>query len=189
MLLGDDVCRCVLYPRGFGDDVLDLATFMKAERRRGTQAFVLSVGSRFLLRSVSGAHRYGIAAAEVANKGILERTNRTVLPQDEVVHYVAFYDISYGDIVGVRAEFFRLAVCYRPEHGNTAHFEIEFWENGGTKRQRRDDKTAIELVLADRLRGPERYMRDDGEEVSAMLNSVPLPTQPASELTDPTAEA
>lgn len=180
MLPDDCVCRSVLYPRGFAqDDVFELATFMRADRRKGTDIFALSVGSRVLLKNDEGAHAYGQASAKVANEGLLERSGLEELPADQVVHYLGFYDIAYGDVLSTRSDWFWLDVRYRPEHGNDAHFEIELRERkGATRRQRKDDKALVELALASRLKGPIRYIsKIEDNELRDRLNAVPLPDQ------------
>ncbi|MCP8883022.1 hypothetical protein NIM87_05885 [Devosia sp. XJ19-1] len=180
MLPNDLVCRSVLYPRGFAQlNVFELATFMRADRRKGTDIFVLSVGSRHVLRDEAGAHAYGVASAQVANQGVLRRSGLDELPADQVVHYLGFYDISYGDVTSVQSDSFGLEITYRPEHGSTAHFEIELRERAGiTKNQRKQDKSIVELVLASRLVGPKRYLIE-GEDVDLCnrLNGLPLPEQ------------
>lgn len=180
MLPNDLVCRSVLYPRGFAQlDVFELATFMRADRRKGTDIFVMSVGSRHVLKDEAGAHAYGVASAQVANEGILRRSGLDELPADQVVHYLGFYDITYDNVTSVVNDSFSLEVTYRPEHGSKAHFEIELRERKGiTKGQRKQDKGIVELLLASRLVGPKRYLIEgEDAELCNRLNGLSLPEQ------------
>lgn len=176
MLPNDLLCRSVLFPRGFDDDVFELATFMRSKRRYENGPFVISVGSRFLLKNDEGAHQYGRRAAEVANEGELARSNGVPIPETEIVHYLAFYDITHSDVVGTKADWYRIGVSYRPEHGNDAHFEIELSESGGSRKQRKDDRAAVEMLLASRLVGPVRDVIDHPDaKVRARLQAAVLP--------------
>ncbi|PQZ51913.1 hypothetical protein CQ052_05100 [Ochrobactrum sp. MYb15] len=177
MFNGDIVCRSALFPRFLANGVFDENLLLDVTSNTDKSVYSISVGSRFILRDDNGAHRYGIRAAKLGNERFLRQKGRHPEPLVEKVHYVGFYDLICGDVRSVQMRFYRLGIVWKPEHGNDAHFQVDFTRNNvnATKKELRDERLFAISIIATFLKGPFRAI--DPEEVDLIdeLMKIELP--------------
>lgn len=175
MLDGDVLCRAVMFPRQWRQGVYSPEAAL-ALGRISEGRFAISVGSRYLLKDIEGAHKFGMGTADLANKGLEAREGRPLSPE-ELQQYVGFYDIFVGAIRGISLEMHRIDILWSPEHNRQEHFEIQVSELPSAKQRTRKDRSAertrIIGALFARFWGPCMWLEQI--EVNGELTPVILP--------------
>lgn len=176
----DTVCRAALYPKFINPEgVFDEEILLNFMNVKGTELYAMSVASKFLCRSEDGVHEYGCKAADGANERFARETGRAPKPVTEEVHYLGFYEMTYGALTKLAMEHYEVRCYWKPENGLDMHFQAEFVPSGtGTKKERRRDRQAAVGALADRTFGPQRHIAKKDEPYRDMLEAIDLGTLP-----------
>lgn len=182
MLNSGVFCRSALHPRCGKNGIFDEAQLLHfSDVHRDGQFYALSIASRFLLRDEEGAHGYGHRTAAVANRGIRERTGEDPTPESRV-HYLGFYDLDYVAVRKIDLEFYDAGFSRVPEHGEAAHFQIEWrlkarqGEALAKDKALRKDRSAARTKLSFLLRGPFKVAS-----ASCEVDNFELPTLPRTD--------
>lgn len=137
-------CRSIPYPQLWEEGVLALEALFRLSRI-GQDDWAISVASRYLLKSLDGAHSYG--------RYVVSKKNEVTSKERQT--YIGFYDIFCTAVDEVQADHYAIDVRWRPEDGRKEHFQIEIISSGtGTRRERSSDRTRIIAGLAARVVGP-----------------------------------
>jgi len=182
MLVDDLLCRAILYPRAWPADVFDVESLLQFSSGVEKNSYVLSIASRFILGSELDAHRYGCRAAVAGNARFEEKNQRKPNPVREAVHYLGFYDMKFGEVAKISLDHYDIAVRWRYENGENAHFQVEMDPKGGpaSDRQRRNDRTVARGLLALCLIGPTRHICGCDEAFRIELEAIVVPEMPSA---------
>lgn len=170
----DLVCRAIVHPKCAPAGVFDPESYLKLRETSPAKThYVMSVGSRYLLKDEDGAHRYGCASARITNS---RQSNPT--PENRCF-YIGFYDLYYGEIVSINSTYYDIAVVWQKEEVSDAHFHISFVNKsgGGTHAARRHDRMAAISLMFARCIGPYRSLCPEDVAMAVELNDIDLPIQ------------
>lgn len=152
MLPYDVFARTIENPKDFNNDRLDRENFLKFDQVGEGNDYVMSVASRFQLREHSQVHEYGEAV--VAIKNARYAAEKGFLP-NPLKRYIGFYDFFANTVLQLRLETYRTEIRYRPENGQTAHFQVELlWNGNGSSKARKDCRRAVREAISDGCFGP-----------------------------------
>lgn len=176
MFDGDILCRAALYPKFINPEgVFDEEILLNFMNVKGTELYAMSVASKLLCRSENGVHDYGCKAAEGANDRFTRDNGRAPKPVTEEVHYLGFYEMTYGALTTLSMDHYEVRCYWKPENGLDMHFQAEFAPSGsGSRKERRRDRQAAVGVLADRTFGPKRHIAKKDEPYRAALEAIDL---------------
>ncbi|GGE17831.1 hypothetical protein GCM10011345_24530 [Gemmobacter megaterium] len=152
MLPYDIFARTMETPKDFKDDRLDRENFLKFDQIGKSNDYVMSVASRFQLCEPSQVHEYGEATVAVKNNRYLALNG--VFP-DPMKRYIGFYDFYAKSALDLKLTTYTSMIKYRPEHGQTAHFQVEIYWNGlGSSRDRKECRRQMREAISDGCFGP-----------------------------------
>ncbi|MER9140321.1 hypothetical protein NKI20_29415 [Mesorhizobium sp. M0830] len=176
MLCDDIICRSILYPKSFPNDVFDAETLVKLDEIDGG-SYAISVASRFLLGSDDAAHKYGCRAAVASNTRFASRNGRLPEPDKEQVYYLGFYNLRAGAVQDVKLDCYLLGIKWKPENDEDAHFEIQLSAPGAghSKKELKEDRKLARQLIALCLMGAHRHVCTIDESRSAALDAIQLP--------------
>ena len=136
-----------------------------------------SVFSKYLSRTAEQVHKYGEDIATSGNERV-KKSHAGDLPINKKSYYLGFYELFCGPVQGVEMENYQIQIGWRPENDNDAHFQIEMSQNadGGSKSQRRNDRTAAIEKMAQLLQGPTVPEFSEDDHRQGLAENLPIRT-------------
>lgn len=152
MLRGDLLCRAAIFPKFVNDDVFDEEQLFQPHKVN-EKFYAFSVTSRFCARTENEVHAAGKNTANIQNVAYLDRKGVEPDPRSE---YLGYYELLAGVLHDVNMRCYSVSIRWNPEHGNTAHFQVEFHQTspGTSDRDRRTDRRTAINDIAKRASGP-----------------------------------
>ncbi len=179
------LCRSILYPKCVRAGVFDdLALVQLFDVNGDKSVYALSLASRYLLKNDIGAHGYGCRTAQRMNDAYQAREG-VPAPPEKRTHYLGFYDITGRDVTSLPSEHYAITVRHLTEHGERAHFQLEFQDVsalGASKsadKTRRNDRNLSLQAMVDRMLGPKRHICDQ-DQLDGGIKDFVLPDLPRS---------
>lgn len=152
MLPYDIFARTMENPKDFRSDRLDRESFLTFSSVGKNNDYVMSVVSRFQLHEDSKVHEYGEATVAMKNSRYAEANG--YFP-DPMKRYIGFYDFYAKSVLSLDLETYSTDIRYRPEHGQTAHFQVELsWNGSGGDKARKNCRRRVRDAISDGCFGP-----------------------------------
>lgn len=151
MLPRDVFCRSIEFPKDFPAEVLDLENFFLFQAEG--ENYVLSVASRFLLRTLGQVHEYGRGVVSEKNE---KRPLSRELDRPDLRKYVGVYEFFAGCIMDLDSKEYTSSIRWKPEGGRDEHFQVELIRVGdGSEGARKKARRRARQALSDGCFGPE----------------------------------
>lgn len=152
MLPYDIFARTMENPKDFKDDRLDRESFLQFEQIEKSNHYALSVASRFQLSEDSQVHAYGEATVATKNERYLAQNGSF---PDPMKRYIGFYDFFAKSVLDLQLETYTPIIKYKPENGQTAHFQVEiYWNGKGGAKARKECRRKLREAISDGCFGP-----------------------------------
>lgn len=171
----DIICRVAVYPRFIKESVFDIEQFLTpGPLDKQKSVYVLSVVSKWLLKTDMAVHDYGESVAKAGNDRLNLKYN-CIVPDNLKQYYLAFYQLRICDVVCVNLKFYSIHVKWSPIIECNEHFHIEMRQlsHQCTKVEKRRDRTKAIYKIARKLNGPTSQNFNPNDARNSLLNKLP----------------
>lgn len=178
MIYEQDVfARLAIFPKFIdpATQVFDLAFLLRFSPVDQSGGVAMSVGSRLDLKTDALVHAFGCRSAANADREFEIRKGTPPDPETEANRYLGFYDFEWGAAASAPVIHHHVAIRFKKEHGEMAHFQIEMHPRSTeklSKKQQRNDRIAVRTSLAMGLYGPSLHICEQDEALRPALEAI-----------------
>lgn len=174
MLDGDIYRRFIFYPTVFPSGIFDEGALFRFVEIEKDSVFALSLTSKNLLPGEARVHEFGCQTAADQNANYHAAKG---MEPDPKKSYLGYYEIFQWSVTSLSLVVMNLSLRRKTEHGNEAHFELALFPMPvqSTKRQRNQDRRALQDYLAQGVMGPSRHICECDYGAQDRLNAIDVP--------------